>query len=69
MIISADQFLKECEESNKMELADHICQNFIETMKIYNPNMNWMSGSDWLSVMINDYNIEVTNDNISLIPK
>jgi hypothetical protein len=30
--------------------------------------MKWMTGSDWLSVMMNDYSILFTDNDIQLVP-
>jgi hypothetical protein len=33
-----------------------------------NPDMVWMTGSDWLSVMLNDFCVEITDTEIILVP-
>lgn len=68
MKISTNQFLKHLEETNQEKLAHQLCQNFIETMRMLNPDRKDLVGSDWLSIMLNDYSIDVTEDGIDFIP-
>ena len=69
MKISTNQFLAACEAKNDTKLAQFICDNFISTMMMSNPNMTHMTPSDWLSVMLNDYCVVITDDEIQLEPK
>jgi hypothetical protein len=69
MTLTVNQFLAHCEQTGEDQLAQHIVDNFISTMRMCNPDMKWMAGSDWLSVMMNDYSIEITDKDIQLIPK
>ena len=66
--ISVNDFLAQCEQTND-PIAEHICDNFIKSMRMCNPHMNHMTGSDWLSVMMNDYYILFTDKDIQLVPK
>jgi hypothetical protein len=65
--ISVNDFLAQCEQTND-PIAKHICDNFIKSMSMCNPHMKWMTGSDWLSVMMNDYSILFTDNDIQLVP-
>lgn len=68
MKISTNQFLANCESTGQDELATFICDNFIKSMITCNPDMVWMTGSDWLSVMLNDFCVEITDTEMILIP-
>lgn len=72
MKLSVNQFLAHCEKTND-PIAEHITSSFIETMRMCNPHMKHMTGSDWLLVLINDYSIVVDEDergntDIQLVP-
>lgn len=67
MKISVNQFLAHCEKIND-PIAEHITCNFIASMRMCNPDIKHMTGSDWLSVMMNDYYILVTENDIQLVP-
>jgi hypothetical protein len=69
MKISVNDFLAHCEQTNDDKLAIHITNSFIEAMQMCNPDMKWMTGSDWLSVMMNDYEILITDNDIQVVPK
>ena len=68
MKISTNQFLEQLEQTGQYELADQLCQQFINNMKMLNPNRNDLAGSDWLSIMLNDYYVNTTEDGIDLLP-
>jgi hypothetical protein len=68
MKITTNEFLENCEKTNQNQLASSICNNFIDTMKIFNPDMKHMSNSDWLSVMMNDYHVLMDGENVQLVP-
>ncbi len=68
MKFSTNQFLEQLEQSGQQELADHLCKQFIENMRMLNPDHNDLTGSDWLSIMLNDYYINITNDGIDVVP-
>jgi hypothetical protein len=69
MTISTNQFLATCEATGDNKLAQFICDNFIQIMTMSNPDMNHMTPSDWLSVMLNDYKIVIDdNGNVELEP-
>ena len=68
MKISVNDFLAQCEQTNN-PIAGYITNNFIESMRMCNPDMKWMTGADWLSVMMNDYYILFTDSDIQVVPK
>ena len=68
MKISTNQFLKHLEETNQEKLADQLCKKFIETMRMLNPDHEDLTGSDWLSIMLNGYSVDVTEYGIDFIP-
>jgi hypothetical protein len=67
MKISVNQFLAHCEKTND-PIAEHITSNFIASMRMCNPDRKDMTGADWLSLMLNDYHILVTDNDIQLVP-
>ena len=69
MRLSTNQFLATCEKTNNDLLAEHITYNFISSMKICNPEMTYMTNSDWLSVMLNDYDVVINDGDIQLVAK
>ena len=54
--MSANDFFAKYEEE-KYDLCKYMCDSFIEHCQMQNPHMNHMVGSDWLSMLINDYNV------------
>lgn len=56
VVESANSFFAKYEESN-FDLCNGIVQSFITACKQLNPNMNHMAGSDWVSMLLNDYSI------------
>ena len=65
--ISVNHFLAHCEKTND-PIAEHITFNFIASMRMCNPEMKYMTNADWLSVMLNDYYILFTDNDIQLVP-
>jgi hypothetical protein len=69
MKISVNDFLAQCELKGNYELANYITNSFIESMQMCNAHRKDMTGADWLSVMINDYDILFTEKDIQVVPK
>ncbi len=67
--MTANDFFAKYEEE-KYDLCKNICDHFIEQCRMQNPTANHMAGSDWLSMLINDYNVVMhdTGD-IFLVPR
>jgi hypothetical protein len=59
--MTANDFIQMMEESD-FNRCNRICQMFIDQCRASNPHMTHMSGSDWLSMLINDYNVVVIED-------
>jgi hypothetical protein len=68
MIISTNDFLAQCEQTGEYTLAQHMIDSFIESMQMCNPHRKDMSRADWLSYMINEYHIEVSEDSMQIVP-
>jgi hypothetical protein len=68
MKLTTNQFLAHCEQTGENDLAQHIVDNFIQSMRLANPNRKDMSSADWLSYMISNYHIEITDNDIQLVP-
>jgi hypothetical protein len=66
--MTTNDFLREYEKKQPL-IAQRVCDGFIKSMKEFNPNRTDMMRSDWLSVMLNDYDVQIHNDEIELIPK
>ena len=65
--ISPMQYIKDYEESHP-RFVETLCNNFITSMKKANTHMDHISGSDWLTVLINDYVLEINDKGISFSP-
>lgn len=68
MILTTNQFFAHCEQTGQDDLAQHLCDNFIKSMKMLNPDMKHMLGSDWLSVLLNDFYITIDGGELQIIP-
>ena len=70
--MSANDFFAKYEETH-YETCKYLCDAFIDECRQSNPHMAYMTGSDWLSVLMNDYNVlidETENfQHIMLSPK
>lgn len=68
MKMKTNQFFASCEANNEDKLASQLVDAFIQTMRSCNPDMKHLAGSDWLSIMLNDYHIEIVNGGIDIVP-
>ena len=70
--MSVNDFFAKYEETN-YEICKFLCDNFIEECNKSNPHMLHMVGSDWLSILINDYNVLIDDaenfQQLMLLPK
>jgi len=60
--VSPMQYIKDYEESHP-RFIETLCSNFIISMKKSNRDMDHISGSDWLTVLINHYVLEINEGN------
>jgi type VI protein secretion system component Hcp len=65
--VSPMQFMKDYDESHP-RFIETLCSNFITSMKKSNRHMDYISGSDWLTVLINHYVLEINDKGISFLP-